>query len=260
MALQRWALAEYTNLQRGCLVISPAGFAKVIIETDIFKLQNLCCHYLSPNVPKLYPLAYIKWHLDARVSLVIPMQVLLLTILRPKWTDSLPAASHIHLHLPPSTPGTNGTVTTCLSRIQMIQLQAIDEAGFLHVLSCSQLMKLVSARFKLQPIDEVGFLHVLSCSQLMKLAFCSMCAAANPLSRQLPPGREQQRQQQHCGGVTNCSHKRPHRSAPTGMHSMVQPHNYHKDVGSVDEFPTGLRVLVVDDDPICLMILEQMLH
>ncbi len=179
MALQRWALAEYTNLQRGCLVISPAGFAKVIIETDIFKLQNLCCHYLSPNVPKLYPLAYIKWHLDARVSLVIPMQVLLLTILRPKWTDSLPAASHTHLHLPPSTPGTNGTVTTCLSRIQMIQLQAIDEAGFLHVLSCSQLMKLVfctfwaaanwwswfSARFELQPIDETCFLQHVRCSQ-----------------------------------------------------------------------------------------------
>ncbi|CAM6049402.1 unnamed protein product [Sphagnum compactum] len=29
---------------------------------------------------------------------------------------------------------------------------------------------------------------------------------------------------------------------------------------SVDEFPAGLRVLVVDDDPICLMILERMLH
>jgi hypothetical protein len=41
---------------------------------------------------------------------------------------------------------------------------------------------------------------------------------------------------------------------------MVQAHNYHKDGGSVDEFPAGLRVLVVDDDPICLMILELMLH
>jgi len=41
---------------------------------------------------------------------------------------------------------------------------------------------------------------------------------------------------------------------------MVQAHNYHKDVDSVDEFPAGLRVLVVDDDPICLMILERMLH
>ncbi|CAM6056834.1 unnamed protein product [Sphagnum tenellum] len=41
---------------------------------------------------------------------------------------------------------------------------------------------------------------------------------------------------------------------------MLQAHNYHKDVDSVDEFPAGLRVLVVDDDPICLMILERMLH
>jgi hypothetical protein len=37
---------------------------------------------------------------------------------------------------------------------------------------------------------------------------------------------------------------------------MVQTHNYHKDVGSVDEFPAGICVLVIDDDPICLMILE----
>lgn len=27
-----------------------------------------------------------------------------------------------------------------------------------------------------------------------------------------------------------------------------------------DEFPVGMRVLVVDDDPICLMVLERMLH
>jgi hypothetical protein len=47
---------------------------------------------------------------------------------------------------------------------------------------------------------------------------------------------------------------------PIDTHNMVQAHNYHKDVGSMDEFPMGLRVLVVDDDPICLMILEQMLH
>jgi hypothetical protein len=44
------------------------------------------------------------------------------------------------------------------------------------------------------------------------------------------------------------------------MHNMVQAHNHHKDVGSVDEFQAGLRVLVVDDDPICFMILERMLH
>ncbi len=73
------------------------------------------------------------------------------------------------------------------------ELEPIDEAGLLYVLSWSQLMKLVfctfwaganwwrrfSARFELEPIDEVGFLHVLSCSQLMKLAFCSIWAAAN---------------------------------------------------------------------------------
>ncbi|KAK4265153.1 hypothetical protein QN277_026240 [Acacia crassicarpa] len=29
---------------------------------------------------------------------------------------------------------------------------------------------------------------------------------------------------------------------------------------AVDQFPAGLRVLVVDDDPTCLMILEKMLH
>ncbi len=66
--------------------------------------------------------------------------------------------------------------------------------------------------------------------------------------------------QQHYGGVTNRSHERPHGNAPTGMHNMVQAHNHHKDVGFVDEFPLGLRVLIVDNDPICLMILERMLH
>lgn len=29
--------------------------------------------------------------------------------------------------------------------------------------------------------------------------------------------------------------------------------------GVSDEFPAGLRVLVVDDDPICLLIMEKML-
>jgi hypothetical protein len=87
-----------------------------------------------------------------------------------------------------------------------------------------------------------------------------MASVQHPLSHQLLPGHEQQRQQQQCGGVSNCSHKRPHGSATTGTQNMVQEHNYHKDVDSVDEFPAGLRVLVVDDDPICLMILERMLH
>ncbi len=53
--LATWLLSDITS-----------WFCQIIIETDIFKLQNLCCHYLSPNVPKLYPLAYIKWHLDTR--------------------------------------------------------------------------------------------------------------------------------------------------------------------------------------------------
>jgi hypothetical protein len=44
------------------------------------------------------------------------------------------------------------------------------------------------------------------------------------------------------------------------MHNMVQAHNHHKDVDFVDEFPVGMRVLLVNDDPICLMILERMLH
>lgn len=30
--------------------------------------------------------------------------------------------------------------------------------------------------------------------------------------------------------------------------------------GSTQQFPAGLRVLVVDDDPTCLMILEKMLR
>ncbi|KAJ7555787.1 hypothetical protein O6H91_05G055000 [Diphasiastrum complanatum] len=46
------------------------------------------------------------------------------------------------------------------------------------------------------------------------------------------------------------------------------PHSYEGDVGrsivkmesTKDPFPAGLRVLVVDDDPICLMILERMLR
>jgi len=75
-----------------------------------------------------------------------------------------------------------------------------------------------------------------------------MASVQHPLSHQLLPGHEQQRQQQQCGG------------ASTGTHNMLQANNYHKDVDSVDEFPAGLRVLVVDDDPICLMILERMLH
>jgi hypothetical protein len=41
---------------------------------------------------------------------------------------------------------------------------------------------------------------------------------------------------------------------------MVQAQNYHKDVDFMDEFPAGFCVFVVDDDPICLMILEWMLH
>ncbi|MFS7929326.1 putative signal transduction response regulator, receiver domain-containing protein [Helianthus anomalus] len=33
-----------------------------------------------------------------------------------------------------------------------------------------------------------------------------------------------------------------------------------QETGVPDQFPTGLRVLVVDDDVICLKILEQMLR
>jgi hypothetical protein len=40
----------------------------------------------------------------------------------------------------------------------------------------------------------------------------------------------------------------------------MQAHIYHKDVNSVDKFPSGLRVLVIDDDLICLVILEWMSH
>jgi spore cortex formation protein SpoVR/YcgB (stage V sporulation) len=87
-----------------------------------------------------------------------------------------------------------------------------------------------------------------------------MASVQHPFSRKLPPGHEQQQQQQQCGGATNCSHKRRSGSAPTGMHNMLQAHNHHKDVSFVDEFPHGMRVLVVNDDPICLRILEWMLH
>jgi len=51
-----------------------------------------------------------------------------------------------------------------------------------------------------------------------------------------------------------------HRKGLMEVHSMVQAHNYHKDVSSVDEFPAGLRIFVVGNDPICLMILQWMLH
>ncbi len=44
------------------------------------------------------------------------------------------------------------------------------------------------------------------------------------------------------------------------MHNMVQAHNYHKDADSLDEFLVGLRVLIVNDDPICFLTLERMLH
>jgi hypothetical protein len=87
-----------------------------------------------------------------------------------------------------------------------------------------------------------------------------MACVQHPLSCQLLPSHEQQRQRQQCGGGTNCSHKRLHGSAPTGTHNMVQAHNYLKDVGPVDEFLADLHVLVVDDDPIYLIILERMLH
>jgi hypothetical protein len=87
-----------------------------------------------------------------------------------------------------------------------------------------------------------------------------MASVQHPLSCQLPQGHEQQQQQQQCGGATNCSHERPPKSAPTDMHNMVRAHNHHKDASSMDEFPLGLRVLVIDDDPICFRILERMLH
>jgi hypothetical protein len=41
---------------------------------------------------------------------------------------------------------------------------------------------------------------------------------------------------------------------------MVQAHIYHKDVDFVDEFLASLFILVVDDDLICVMILDWMLH
>jgi hypothetical protein len=56
-------------------------------------------------------------------------------------TDSLPVAKYLpadslpHLHLPPSTQGTNGTVSTCWSWFGLLQL------------NCSQLMKLVFGTF-----------------------------------------------------------------------------------------------------------------
>jgi hypothetical protein len=61
--------------------------------------------------------------------------------------------------------------------------------------------------------------------------------------------QHQQHQQQQCGSATNSSH------------NATSTHGFGKmDNPAVDEFPAGLRVLVVDDDPICLMILERMLR
>ncbi len=84
-------------------------------------------------------------------------------------------------------PKVTGLQFNCVEAQEKVNLLLI------HVLSWSQLMKLVfctfwaganwwswfSARFELEPIDDVGFLHVLSWSQLMKLVFCTFWAAAN---------------------------------------------------------------------------------
>ena len=52
---------------------------------------------------------------------------------------------------------------------------------------------------------------------------------------------------------------RPCSSATISCSSSARGTNLAK-LDTPDEFPAGMRVLVVDDDPICLMVLERMLH
>jgi hypothetical protein len=80
--------------------------------------------------------------------------------------------------------------------------------------------------------------------------------------------QHQQHQQQQCGSATNSSQN------ATSTHGIITTNLHHNnntttrasdgfgkmDNPAVDEFPAGLRVLVVDDDPICLMILDRMLR
>lgn len=53
-----------------------------------------------------------------------------------------------------------------------------------------------------------------------------------------------------CSSATNSSSNTP-RGGGSNLPKLDTP---------TDEFPAGMRVLVVDDDPICLMVLERMLH
>jgi hypothetical protein len=52
---------------------------------------------------------------------------------------------------------------------------------------------------------------------------------------------------------------RPCSSATNSCSNSARGTNLAK-LDTPDEFPAGMRVLVVDDDPICLMVLERMLH
>ena len=60
------------------------------------------------------------------------------------------------------------------------------------------------------------------------------------------------------GGGGNLSN-RPCSSATNSCSNSARGTNLAK-LDTLDEFPAGMRVLVVDDDPICLMVLERMLH
>lgn len=69
-------------------------------------------------------------------------------------------------------------------------------------------------------------------------------------SYQQPKNHQQEAHQQHCSSAETTSPNNTARGAGA-TYGKMEP---------ADEFPAGLRILVVDDDPTCLAILKKMLQ
>lgn len=89
---------------------------------------------------------------------------------------------------------------------------------------------------------------ILSCSRGGEMAEGPTTTMARELQQQPPLPLSNNHSNRPCSSATNSSSNTPRNGA-----------NLPK-LDTSDEFPVGMRVLVVDDDPICLMVLERMLH
>lgn len=126
---------------------SPAGFANY--RNWSFSSHKICaaiiCLQMYPNCLLWHTLSgtWTPWVSLIPHKLSMPIQVLLLTMLRPQRADSLPAASPTH-PLPPSTPG--------LWHSQYVLITNSNNPAAVDWWSW------FSARFDLQPIDDTCFL------------------------------------------------------------------------------------------------------